>query len=252
MDAGVTNWESFIADLREFVKEKNISSFKVTEFSSKFDQLNFSGHNHMKFTRFYWINDLMHDLAFGKNIENLKQTVEIRHVGYGNYSWKINLSVEIDGRKYENVNLNTYETKQYFNNYQILGGFVNTVKIAYDAEPESKSIQDHDNQFESNITLKNLGFYWYVNQILDSFNKSDYNRLALDYINVRKGHNLDQIKATAVKRAERNSGGYFKVASEINSGYNLNDKVVDEYFYVSLQSEYAEGIFEMLVKNVNL
>ncbi|WP_338963495.1 MULTISPECIES: hypothetical protein [unclassified Spiroplasma] len=239
----------FVNEMRNFVHKNNVVSFDKVNIESQFYQTGFPG---KRTGGVGSAPSLIKKLAFAKNIEFLSQKVTIEKIdNYGNYSWEVLVSAEIDGEKYSNIDFNTYEVKQYFNAYQILGGFEN--KIIVDYKSDAKDINYYDREFKSNITLENLGFYWYAHQILDSFNKTNHNKLVLDYINKETISTIPQVKAIGVHQAERDGEDhFFKPASEVNSGHSPNDKILDEYFYVLITSDYSQGIYKLLVKNLTL
>ncbi|WHQ36603.1 hypothetical protein [Spiroplasma sp. SV19] len=244
--------KQFVHKVQQFRIENNVKSIKLKEFKSKFYRTAFYGNNFaIGQDKDTYIN-LIEGFFFGKEIEILSQKVEIEKVdGYGNYSWAVTVSAIIDGTHYSNVSFDTYHSKQYFNAHQILGKFYNYIKVEY--ETHYNKIEGYDSEFNSNIFLKNLGFYWYPQQIVDSFNKWDYNKIALDYVNSVFKQDLPQIKAIGVTKAKTiiDKVTTFKPIMGPSGNYSDNTQIIDNFIYVRLESDSAEGTYYLLIHNIH-
>ncbi|WP_339034878.1 hypothetical protein [Spiroplasma endosymbiont of Cantharis rufa] len=222
-----------IDEQRNFIKDNNITNYSITDSLTRFPGLATEGTIRVGL-------ELQH-LIRAKEYEVLSMNVNIEKAdNNGNFRYAIDFEGLADGGLVTG-NLYGYQRTQGLADFQIKPGYLITLKTEYTI---SESIEHTDNEYKSNISLPNLGIDYLAGQIVDMFNYSGntLNNEAIKYINTTLKLNITDVKSLNVYNAI-NKNNKFEKGSIISS----NDLVKDDYFYVSFESNDANGTFNMLV-----
>ncbi len=222
-----------IEDQRNFNRDHNVTNFSITGSTTRFPGTGFDGSKTVGSELAWVIN------AKEYEISNMDVTID-KLDNRGNYKYAIGFEAIADGDTVKG-NLYGYQTEQSLADFQIRPGYIVTLDTQYTI---SESMDYTDNEFKSNISLPNLGIDYLAGQIVDMFNYSgnSLNSEAIKYINTTLKLNIDDVKSLNVYKAI-NKDGKFEKGSVISN----NELVHDEYFYVSFESNDANGTFNMLV-----
>ncbi|WP_339031141.1 hypothetical protein [Spiroplasma endosymbiont of Cantharis nigra] len=222
-----------VEDQRNFNRDNNVTSFSITGSTTRFPGTGFDGSRPVGYELERVIN--------AKEYEILNMNVTVDKLdNWGNYKYAIAFEAIADGETV-NGNLYGYQVEQSLTDFQIKPGYNVTLDTQYTI---SESMDYTDNEYKSNISLPNLGIDYLAGQIVNMFNYSgnSLNSETIKYINTTLKLNIGDVKSLNVYKAI-NKNSKFEKGSVISNNELVNDK----YFYVSFESNDANGTFNMLV-----
>ncbi|AUM62899.1 hypothetical protein [Spiroplasma monobiae] len=219
---------------RAFNKENNVTNFKITNSITRLPGISFDGS--------LQVGRQLAKLINANEYEVLNMNVTVAKLdNWGNYTYAIGYEAIADGEMVKE-DLYGYQRLQSLADFQIKPGY----NMVFDTEYTiSESIDYTDIEFNSNISLPNLGIDFLASQVIEMFNyqPNNLNKNAIDYINLVLNVKISNANALNVYKAINNNGVY-----EMGEIISNNEMVKDEYFYVSFNSSDASGTFNMLIK----
>ncbi|WP_368487096.1 hypothetical protein [Spiroplasma sp. DGKH1] len=235
--------QDFIANkFLTFIKENNVSKFNVAKATSQFQGTAFEG---TLGTLAQNYDKILHAAVEFSDFNVIAVSGIVTNDGNGNYLWALTANVYFNGAA-QDFNLNGYQAKQEFANFQITSPFSNSLTIDY---TKSESIDHQDTTPQSAIALPNHGFYYYAWQLKDMFNlDATYKTAAIDYINKTLSISISEISIAQLEIANPQSEGTYLPGDK----YNDDTIVQDKLFYLAITSTEATGTFHLLLENLTL